>query len=107
MDMTYGFKRTSNIDELLCDSSITACFIKNFSDWKKFIDYYKSVDSMPLNRTQKQSLKPLLWGSLDLTILRLDNPKFYVYRWDDDELRWFITTRGGYLIEPEYNSLWD
>ena len=46
-------------------------------------------------------------GSLDLAILKLDNPKFYVYRWDDGELRWFITTRGGYLIEPEYNYLWD
>lgn len=102
-----NLKRTTNLNELLTDHSINIRVHDSFCDWIEFQNYYNGVTAMPLDRRKKMLLHSELWASLELAVLELRNPEIYVYRWSNDELRWFLVSNGGFLVEPESNAAWD
>ncbi|WP_255003133.1 glycosyltransferase 61 family protein [Cyanobium sp. HWJ4-Hawea] len=48
-----------------------------------------------------------LWGSLEIGIIKLIRPCIYVYRFSNNELRWFLVSDAGLLLESVGNELWD
>jgi capsular polysaccharide biosynthesis protein len=97
------------IDPLtLCtDPSVEHIGSHDLADWTKVASSYKAIRNLPINRAAKMYLKNHLFSSLRMEIIRINSPKILIYRFNNGEIRAFIITQHGFLVEHPDNCLWD
>ena len=105
LDHTY--KRTLDFSLLCTDSSVTHHSTIDLSDWSYIRDCYKAIPNMPLPETSKLYLKNHLFSDSSLVLLEVRSPKVVLFRFPNGEVRSFVATQGGFLLESPENYLWD
>ena len=63
--------------------------------------------SSTIPHPSKEFLKSHLFSSIGMELLEINNPTILVCRLPNGEVRSFVTTQSGFLLEHEENFLWD
>ena len=96
---------TRSLDSrLLCsDPLINKITSLDFVDWDFIHQCYKSVSHLPIPHPSKEFLKSHLFSSIGMELLEINNPTILVCRLPNGEVRSFVTTQSGFLLEHEEN----
>ena len=62
---------------------------------------------MPLSASEKLFIKDMLLRPVYFAIYELENPWVVTFRWPGGELKYFLITAEGNLVDAEENSAWD
>ncbi|QNI83939.1 hypothetical protein SynPROS71_00102 [Synechococcus sp. PROS-7-1] len=101
------FQRSLDVNTLCVDPSVSHVASINLEDWEFIHKCYKSIPHMPLAENSKSYLKNHLFANTKLELLEIHNPRILVYRFPSGEVRSFVTTQSGFLLESSEQSLWD
>lgn len=100
-------KRVFAHEELISADSIQCISYSDLQDWNQILSCYKGVQRYPLPSRYIDRLKDFLFKPAYFAIYELSNPLLIVYRWPNGELRYFLLSSEGYLLEPYEASTWD
>ena len=100
-------KRVFAHEELISAESIQCISYSNLQDWNQILTCYKALQRYPLPSHYIDGLKDFLFKPAYFAIYELSNPLLIVYRWPNGELRYFLLSSEGYLLEPDETSTWD
>lgn len=106
--MDYSFVVREYNPKVLCnDSSVELLENIDLTDWDYVHRCSRALRRTPLPKEAKQDLSDHLFNSQILVLARIRNPQILVYRFSNGEIRSFVCTQGGFLIENPEESLWD
>ena len=100
-------KRIFSHEELCADSSIRVVGHWDCQDWSRLHSWYKAVNRMPLQPSESQFIKDFLLRPAYFAAYELDRPWVVTFRWPSGELKFFLISADGNLVEPQTNSIWD
>lgn len=100
-------KRVFAHEELISADSIKCISYSDLQNWNQVLTCYKALQRYPLPSIYIDSLKNFLFKPAYFAIYELTNPLLIVYRWPNGELRYFLLSSEGYLLEPDETSTWD
>ena len=100
-------KRIFSHEELGSDSSIRTVGFWDYQNWGKTHSWYKAVNSMPLPMPDRLTIKDMLLRPSYFAAYELEDPLVITFRWQHSELKYFLITAEGNLVDPAENAIWD
>lgn len=101
------YTRSLDFRTLCSDSSIDEVATLNLESWHFIHQCYKSVAHMPLPPVSKFFLRQHLFSDASIKLLEIIHPSILVYKFPNGEVRSFVTSQSGFLLERQENYLWD
>ena len=100
-------QRFIGAEQIKTDESVSILTHDVFKNWNLMLDWYKGFKSNPCEPRKRELLKRLLFDQLSTSIYLLDSPVVVIFKWPNRELRHFLVTKNGNLIEANDSSMWD
>jgi hypothetical protein len=100
-------RRIFSHEDLSADTSIQSIGFWDLQNWNDTCDWYKSAKRFPLSRLNVSDIRDAILRPSYFAVYELENPLIIIYRWPNGELRYFLLSAEGNLIEPQEASLWD
>ena len=100
-------RRIFSHQELCSDSSIRSVGFWDYQNWDRIHGWYKAVNRMPLPASDRLVLKDTLLQPAYCAAYELDNPWIVIFKWPNGELKFFLITAEGNLVDPAENAIWD
>ena len=100
-------RRIFSHQELCSDSSIRSVGFWDYQNWDRIHGWYKAVNRMPLPASDRLVLKDTLLRPAYCAAYELDKPWIVIFKWPSGELKFFLITAEGNLVDPAENAIWD
>ena len=100
-------KRIYSHQELCADSSIRTVGFWIYQNWERVHTWYKAVSHMPLSIQERMFVKETLLRPTYSAVYELDRPWVVIYKMHTGELKYFLISAEGNLVEPVENLIWD
>ena len=100
-------KRIFSHEELCSDSSIRPIGFLDYQNWGKTHSWYQAVNRMPISAPERLTIKDILLRPTYFASYELEDPWIITGRWPHDELKYFLITAEGNLVDPAENVIWD
>ena len=100
-------RRLFHKEDIEEDKSIDLIYYKDLSNNKEILETYKAISRFPLDKSRKIFLKQGLFTGNYFAVYKLNNPTVIVYKFPNDELRFFLISSESNLIEANDSSFWD
>ena len=105
---SYNIKRRIfSHEELSADKSIRSIGLWDLQNWNDICTWYKAAKRFPLSRSSVSDVRDAILRPSYFAAYELENPLIIIYRWPSGELRYFLLSAEGNLIEPSDASIWD
>lgn len=101
------YTRSNDYRVLCSDSSINQIGSFNLADWSFIRECYKAVSRLPIATNSKQYLRNHLLSDTNLQLFVITNPGILLFKFPNGNVRSFLTTQSGFLLERQENCLWD
>ena len=76
-------------------------------DWSHTLKIVKGIRNMPLLKNYKEQLIDWAYEGSFAHVYEFYNPLVYIYRFPSGEMRWFLVSANGNLIESPKQQIWD
>lgn len=100
-------KRIFAHEDLELVDSVQCISYTCLQDWRQILACYKALKHYPLPSKYVSKLKDFLLKPAYFSIYEITNPTLIIYRWPNGELRYFLISSEGFLLEPNEASTWD
>ena len=100
-------KRIFSHEELCSDSSIRPIGFLDYQNWGKTHSWYQAVKRMPISAPDRLTIKDILLRPTYFAAYELADPWVITFRWPHGELKYFLITAEGNLVDPAENAIWD
>ena len=105
--LNQSYVRSLDVGLLCGDSTVKHIASFDLADWSFIRECYKAVPYMPVPQNSRQYLKDHLFSCTTLDLLEVKNPRILLFRFPNGNVRSFVTTQSGFLLERDENYLWD
>ena len=100
-------RRIFGHEQLISDSSICPIYYSNLNNWHLIGRGYKAIRHLQIPLSSISILKEYLLRPAYFAVYEILNPLVIVFKWPNGELKFFLLTQNGHLLDPCESSAWD